>query len=185
MTATASPHSLSSSILFLFEIYLFISLFLATPDLRCCRWALSSCGKRGLLFVAMCGCSLRRLLLLWGAGSRHQGLQQLQHVGSAAVHRLSCSEACGIFPDQGLNPCLLHWQVISPVSHQGSPSTTFLIMLLGIYAHISPLALTICFFPDVQSNLTAHRGSAQMPPPLQSLPDPTPFGSGGKDLSLL
>ena len=24
------------------------------------------------------------------------------------VHRLSCSMACGIFPDQGLNLCLLH-----------------------------------------------------------------------------
>jgi len=30
--------------------------------------------------------------------------------------------ACGIFPDQGLNPCLLHWQVESlPLRHQGSP----------------------------------------------------------------
>ena len=29
------------------------------------------------------------------------------------VHGLSCSEACGIFPDQGLNPCPLHWQVES------------------------------------------------------------------------
>ena len=30
--------------------------------------------------------------------------------------------ACGIFPNQGLNPCLLHWQVESlPLSHQGSP----------------------------------------------------------------
>ena len=28
----------------------------------------------------------------------------------------------GIFPDQGLNPCLLHWQVDSlPLSHNGSP----------------------------------------------------------------
>ena len=26
------------------------------------------------------------------------------------VHRLSCSVACGVFLDQGLNPCLLHWQ---------------------------------------------------------------------------
>ena len=35
---------------------------------------------------------------------------------------LSCSAACGIFPAQGLNPCLLHWQVNSlPLSHQGSP----------------------------------------------------------------
>ena len=38
------------------------------------------------------------------------------------IHRLSCTSACGIFPDQGLNPCLLHWQVDSlPLSHQGSP----------------------------------------------------------------
>ena len=60
---------------------------------------------------------------------------ELQHVGSAvaapglwstgsaaAVHALSCSTACGIVPDQGLNPCLLHGQVDSlPLSHQGSP----------------------------------------------------------------
>ena len=25
-----------------------------------------------------------------------------------AVHRLSCPKGCGIFPDQGLNPCPLH-----------------------------------------------------------------------------
>ena len=28
-----------------------------------------------------------------------------------AAHGLDCFSACGIFPDQGLNPCLLHWQV--------------------------------------------------------------------------
>ena len=33
----------------------------------------------------------------------------------------SCSIARGIFPDQGLNLCLLHWQVDSlPLSHQES-----------------------------------------------------------------
>ena len=38
------------------------------------------------------------------------------------VNGLSCSMACGIFPDQGLNPCSLHWQVDSkPLHHQGSP----------------------------------------------------------------
>ena len=44
-----------------------------------------------------------------------------QSVGSVAVvHGLNCSEAGGIFPDQGPNPCLLHWQVDSlPMSHQG------------------------------------------------------------------
>ena len=39
------------------------------------------------------------------------------------VHGLRCSAACGIFPDQGLNPCPLHWQADSqPLRHQGSPS---------------------------------------------------------------
>ena len=38
------------------------------------------------------------------------------------AHELSCSVACGIFPDQGSNPCPLHWQADSqPLHHQGSP----------------------------------------------------------------
>ena len=43
------------------------------------------------------------------------------------VHRLSCSMACGIFLDQGSNPCLLPWQVDSLLlSHQGSLEGRFL-----------------------------------------------------------
>ena len=35
----------------------------------------------------------------------------LWSTGLVAVARgLGCSVACGIFPDQGLNPCLLHWR---------------------------------------------------------------------------
>ena len=43
------------------------------------------------------------------------------------AHRLGCSAACGIFPDQGLNPCPLHWQDSALAGgflttvHQGSP----------------------------------------------------------------
>ena len=37
--------------LFFFLIY----LFLAVLGLRCCARAFSSCGKRGLLFIAVCG----------------------------------------------------------------------------------------------------------------------------------
>ena len=33
----------------------FIYLFLAALGLCCCTWAFSSCGKRGLLFVAVRG----------------------------------------------------------------------------------------------------------------------------------
>ena len=39
-------------------ISLFIYLFLAALGLCCCTWAFSSCGERGLLFVAV-----RRLLI--------------------------------------------------------------------------------------------------------------------------
>ena len=43
------------------------------------------------------------------------------------AHRLSCSVACGIFPDQGSNLCPLHWQADSqPLRHQGSPSDLLL-----------------------------------------------------------
>ena len=36
-------------------LFLFIYLFWAALGLRCCAQALFSCGKRGLLFVAVCG----------------------------------------------------------------------------------------------------------------------------------
>ena len=40
----------------------------------------------------------------------------------------SCSTVCGIFPDQGSNPCPLHWRADSqPLRHQGSPSVSFLL----------------------------------------------------------
>ena len=63
----------------------------------------------------------------WSTGFRRLGsaavAPRLQSTVSIVnVHRLSCSAACGIFPDQGLNPCLLHWQADSlPLGHQGSP----------------------------------------------------------------
>ena len=49
------------------------------------------------------------------------GSQALEHRLGIVAHGLSCSTACGIFPDQGSNPCPLHWQVDSqPLCHQGS-----------------------------------------------------------------
>ena len=38
------------------------------------------------------------------------------------MHKLSCSVACGIFPNQGSNPYFPHWQAESlPLSHRESP----------------------------------------------------------------
>ena len=63
------------------------------------------------------GLSLSRPLLLRSTGSRRAG-------SVIVAHGPSCSAACGIFPDQSLNPCPLHWQADSqPLRHQGSPSS--------------------------------------------------------------
>ena len=94
-------------------------------DLCWCTQAFSSCGKWGLLFIAV-----HRLLLLASTGSRHAGFRScgLQSLGSVVVvHRTSCSEAGGIFPDQGSNLCPLHWQMDSyPLHHPGKTSLSFL-----------------------------------------------------------
>ena len=67
------------------------------------------------------GLSLSWPLLLRSTGSRCAG-------SVVVAHGPSCSAACGIFPDQGSNPCPLHWQADSqPVRHQGSPLFLFLI----------------------------------------------------------
>ena len=50
---------------------------------------------------------------LWSAGSVVVA-HGLWSAGSVVVaHGLSCSVACGIFPDQGSNLCPLQWQTDS------------------------------------------------------------------------
>ena len=58
----------------------------------------------------------------WALG--HMGFSSCS-LGKGSIlvaNRLCCSEACGIFLDQGSNLCLLHWQA-DPLllCHQGSP----------------------------------------------------------------
>ena len=65
------------------------------------------------------GLSLSLPLLLRSTGSRRAG-------SVVVAHGPSCSAACGIFPDQGSNPCPLNWQADSqPLRHQGSPKFFF------------------------------------------------------------
>ena len=72
----------------------------------------------GYSLLRCVGFSLRWLLLLRSTGSRHAGFSSC---GSRALERrlsscgagLSCSVTCAIFPDQGSNPCPLHWQADS------------------------------------------------------------------------
>ena len=61
------------------------------------------------------GLSPSRPFLLRSTGSRRAG-------SVVVAYGPSCSAACGIFPDQGSNPCPLHRQADSqPLRHQGSP----------------------------------------------------------------
>ena len=65
-----------------------------------------------------------------------------------AAYRLSCPAVCGIFPDQGLNPCPPHWQVDSqPLLHYRNPSLIFHLdcsnsLFIGLLA--STLAQPVC-----------------------------------------
>ena len=104
---------------FFFLIYLLIIYFWLC-------WVFVS--VRGLSLVAAsgghsssrrAGLSLSRPLLLRGTGSRRTG-------SVVVAHGSSCSAACEIFPDQGSNPCPLHWQADSqPLHHLGSPTLWF------------------------------------------------------------
>ena len=94
------------------RVIAFIYLFLAVLGLCCCTGLLSLVAVSGGYSLAACF-SLTWLLLLWSSGSRRVsfsscGSQALDTGSIVVAHRLSCSEACGIFPDQGSNPWLLH-----------------------------------------------------------------------------
>ena len=83
---------------------------MAVLGLRFCARAFSSFGEWRPLFIAV-----RGPLLLRSTGSRRAG-------SVVVAHGLSCSAACGIFLDQGSNPCALHRQADpQPLRHQGSP----------------------------------------------------------------
>ena len=65
------------------------------------------------------GLSVSWPLLLQSTGSRRAG-------SAVVAHGPSCSTSCGILPDQGSNPCPLHWQADSqPLRHQGGPGMSF------------------------------------------------------------
>ena len=66
-------------------------------------------ASRSYSLAEVCG-----LLIAAASLVSEHGLQELQHAGLVvAAHRLSCSEECGILPNQGSNPCPLLWQTDS------------------------------------------------------------------------
>ena len=97
-------------------IYLFIYLWLCWVfiSVRGLSPVVASGGRSS---SRCAGLSLSRPLLLRSTGSRRAG-------SVIVAHGPSCSVACPIFPDQGSNPCALHWQADSQrLRHQGSPES--------------------------------------------------------------
>ena len=111
------------------SLLFFINVFIGcTGSLLMCALSLvTESGVGGVLLS--CGA----WLLLRSTGSGCAG-------SMVVVHGLNCSVACAVFPDQGLIPCLLHWQADSyPLYHQGSPLKLALILkrltpLLSVYS---------------------------------------------------
>ena len=101
---------------FCFVFYLFIFIYLWLCWVFVSVRGLSPVVASGGHSSSRCaGLSLSRPLLLRSKGSRRTG-------SVIVAHGPSCSGACGILPDQGSNPCALHWQADSqPLRHQGSP----------------------------------------------------------------
>ena len=115
--------------------------------------ARSLCSVWELLLLPCVGLSLQRPLLR-SAGSRCVGFSGcsgwawwLLGSSGAAAHRLSCSVAHGVFPDQGSNLCPVYWQVdSSPLRHQGCPVSILFLRLRIIFTTI-----TLNYFSDCLS----------------------------------
>ena len=106
-----------ASLFFFFkEIHVLLFIYLWPCWVFVSVRGLSLVAASGGHYSSRCaGLSLSRPLLLQSTGSRCTG-------SVIVAHGPSCSTACGIFPDQGSNPCPLHWQADSqPLGHQGSP----------------------------------------------------------------
>ena len=104
----------------MYAFFFLIYLFLAVLGLCCCMdfSLVAESGSNSLVIVC-------RLLIVMASLVKH-GLRNTD--SRVVAHRFGCSIACGVFPDQGSNTCLLHCQLNSlPLSHQGSPGLTFLI----------------------------------------------------------
>ena len=90
------------------------------------------------------GPSLSRPLLLRSTGSRCAG-------SVVVAHGPSCSVTCGILPDQGSNPCALHWQADSqPLRHQGSPFPSVLKKVIELYVSHEqlPRNMRLCYLEE-------------------------------------
>ena len=88
---------------------------MGTSGLRASAQVHSDCSKS--CYMRVSAWSLSHVRLFETPGSSIQGIFQ-----ASILQWVTVSSSEGIFPPQGSNPSLLHWQVDSlPLSHQGGP----------------------------------------------------------------
>ena len=86
------------------------------------------------------------------------------------AHGLTCSEACGIFPDWGSNSCSLYWQADSlQLDHQGNPDMDhFLKSLLNLlqycFCYIYIIYTFFFFFDSEACRIVAPRPGMESAP---------------------
>ena len=131
---------------FFFFFSNFIYLWLLVLH-SCAGFFFSSWGEWGLLSICGAWASHCGGFPCWGAwalgcvGFSSCDSGALEHSSLVMAHRLSCSAVCGVFPDQGSNPRLLHLQTdCLPMSHQGSPG-------------FKTKKIVIFLFPSLNTNL--------------------------------
>ena len=123
---------------------LIIYFWLGVLDLRCCVSFSLVAASKG---YSACGA--------WAphcGGSCCCRAQALGHWSALVVYGPGCSTGCGVFPDQGSNPSLPHWQVGSlSLSHRGSPVSSFSVssdlLLASLWNELPPFCAAIVLCP--------------------------------------
>lgn len=94
------------------RLFMYLSAFVAALGLICSVRAFLTVMSKA---TSCCSTSFHcSVFLLQSTDSRHTGFQQLQPAGSVGMTMgLNCSVECGIFSEQGLNPCARGWQADS------------------------------------------------------------------------
>ena len=132
---------------FKFNFYLFIYLWLCWVFVSV-RGLSPAAASGGRSSSRCAGLSSSQPLLPRSIGSRHAG-------SVIVAHGPSRSAACGILPDQGLNPRSLHRQADSqPPHHQGSPK--FPIFNCSILLYLSMVNTLFFLFSDLLCTFGFH-----------------------------
>ena len=127
LTVTLTVLFLSKLLCVFLNNFIDLFIFACAGSSVPCR-PFSGCGEQRVLSrcsaqASHCSGFSCEALALGQAGFSSWGSPVLEHGSMVVVHSLSYSAACGISPNQGANPSLLHWLSDSlSLSHPGSPN---------------------------------------------------------------